>query len=241
MYKKNEKEMCILNKKCDKVYKINGKEIHLVIRECLLCQKEINIFNYIELKYYKLPYNLLIYVLDEEINENKTISVLFNQSDVIINSKEIKEYKEFIYKKDVNNNVSFTDKKTGDKRKIRKKFGSNRTIKQIYFSDSKSNMKKFINTNHISSKNLIRNNKPYKTMVMKKLDFNKPSIFKRLKESEKKIFVFDHKNGNDENKNNNMKTSNRIINHYSQNQLINAKGEFRIYGYKEKFVLNTDN
>ena len=241
MYKKNEKEMCILNKKCDKVYKINGKEIHLVIRECLLCQKEINIFNYIELKYYKLPYNLLLYVLDEEINENKTISILFNQSDIIINSKEIKEYKEFIYKKDVNNNVSFTDKKTGDKRKIRKKFGSNRTIKQIHFSDSKSNMKKFINTNHISSKNLIRNNKPYKTMVMKKLDFNKPSIFKRLKESEKKIFVFDHKNGNDENKNKNMKTSNRIINHYSQNQLINAKGEFRIYGYKEKFVLNTDN
>jgi hypothetical protein len=229
MYKKYEKETCIINHKNNKVYKVNGKEIHLIIRECLLCQKEINLFNYIELKYYKLPYSLFQYVLDEEINDDKTISILFNESDAIINSKEIKEYKEFIYKKDFNNNLSFSDKKSGDKRKGRKKFGSNKTIKIINLTDSKSNMNKLININRNSSKD-IRNNKAYKTMVMKKLDFNKPSIFKRLKESQKKLFAFDQ---NDENKKNNLKSHNKY-NHYSQNQLINMQGEFKIYGYKEK-------
>ena len=229
MYKKYEKETCIINHKNNKVYKVNGKEIHLIIRECLLCQKEINLFNYIELKYYKLPYSLFQYVLDEEINDDKTISILFNESDAIINSKEIKEYKEFIYKKDFNNNLSFSDKKSGDKRKGRKKFGSNKTIKIINLTDSKSNMNKLININRNSSKD-IRNNKAYKTMVMKKLDFNKPSIFKRLKESQKKLFAFDQ---NDENKKNNLKSPNKY-NHYSQNQLINIKGEIKINEYKEK-------
>jgi len=238
MYKKYEKEMCVINNKCDKVYKINGQEIHLVIRECLLCQKEINIFNYIELKYYKLPYSLLQYVLDEKMTEDKTISILFNDSDIIINSNEIKDYKEFIYKKDINTNLPFSAKKT-DKRK-RKKFSSNKTLKQINFTNSNSNMSKFISANHSSSKN-VRSNKFAKTMIMKKLDFNKPSIFKRLKDSQKNLFIAEHKNGNDENKKNNTKASSKFFNHYSQNQLINTKGEFRILGYKERLKLNTDN
>jgi len=233
-YKKFEKEMCIINNKCSKAYKVNGAEIHLLIRECLLCQKEINIFNYIELKYYKLPYSLLQYVLDEEITEDKTISILFNESDIIINSNEIKDYKEFIYKKDLNNNLSFSAKKGSEKRKGRKKFASNKTLKQINFAESNNNMNKFIYVNRNTSKNYTRSDKCYKTMVMKKLDFSKPSIFSRLKESQKKLFGFDQNNGNYENKKNNTKTPSKIFNHYSQNQLTKTKSRFRINEYKDK-------
>ena len=241
MYKKYEKEKCIINNKCSKVYKVNGEEIHLVIRECLLCQKEINIFNYAELKYYKLPYSLLQYVLDEEITEDKTISILFNKSDIIINSNEIKDYKEFIYKKDLNTNLSFSAKKASEKRKGRKKFNSNRTLKKINFAESNSNMNKIINANHISSKDIIRNNKCYKTMVMEKLDFNKPSIFSRLKESQKKLFGFDQNNGNYENKKNNTKSPSKVFNHYSQNQITYTKSRFRINENKDKLKFNFDN
>ena len=219
MYKKYEKEMCIINNKCKKDFKINGVEILLLIRECLLCQKEINNFNYIELKYYKLPYKLFLYVLDEKITDDKTISILVNNSDLIINAKEMKDYKEFIYKKDLND-TSFSGKKH-DKRKRSKKFASNRTLKQVNFTEGFNDSNRINNVMRNSTKN-IRKNKFSKTMIMKTLDFNKPPIYKRLKDSKKTIFVFEDKNGNDFKKNY-TKTPSKFFNHYSEHGILYVK------------------
>jgi hypothetical protein len=100
-FQNNDKNSNIINKKYKQVFKNNGIEYHLVIRECLLCEKIINIFNYCELKYYKIPDDLLQYLLEENnINDNKITSFLINESNDLLNLEEIEEYKEFHMRKE---------------------------------------------------------------------------------------------------------------------------------------------
>lgn len=181
----------IINKKYKQVFRNNGIEYHLVIRECLLCEKIINIFNYCELKYYKIPDDLLQYLLEENnINDNKITSLLINDSNDLLNLEEIEEYKEFLMRKEYLDS-SFTNSKASKSRNKKKnKFSSRSSLKKVELkkdSDSDKNILIKLKDTYYENKSFHSNKRQRKscnTIIIRKLSgLNKTSGFIQYKES----------------------------------------------------------
>ena len=147
LLKKDKKYDCLVNKMHKDVFRFNRKEYHLIIRECLLGEKKINIYNYSELKYYKIPNELLFYLLENDIyDDNKIFSILLKNSNKIINNSEIEEYREFYLRRnDINESSSSMSKASKDKNKRKGKNYSNTLLKKV---ESKRNSEKSINENN---------------------------------------------------------------------------------------------
>ena len=200
---KNNNNGNIINKKYKQAFKNNGIEYHLIIRECLLCEKIINIFNYCELKYYKIPEDLLQYLLEENnINDNKIASLLINDSNDLLNLEEIEEYKEFIMRKEYLDS-SFTNSKASKNRNKRKnnKFSSRSSLKKVESnknSDSDKNVLIKLKDTYYENKSHKRQRKSCNTIIMRKLSgLNKTSGFMQFKESKKKTIIIGKKSDDD--------------------------------------------
>ena len=185
--KDNLDEVYVSNKKCINVFKNNGIEYHLVIRECLLCEKIIDINNYSEFKYYKIPNNLFQYLLaEEEIKDDIIFSILLKEKDNLLNKEEIEEYREYTMRKDnIEPPVMRRTVKNKTKRKL--KFSSNNSLKKVEMKKTQDlNDKSIIsekssngNNGKISSRN-VRERKSSNTIIIHDLnELNKPSVFKR--------------------------------------------------------------
>ena len=196
----------IINKKYKQAFKNNGIEYHLIIRECLLCEKIINIFNYCELKYYKIPDDLLKYLLEENnINDNKITSLLINDSKDLLNLEEIEEYKEFIMRKEYLDS-SFTNSKASKNRNRRKnnKFSSRSSLKKVESNKNSDSDKKVLiklkdtyYEDKISHSNK-RHRNSCNTIIMRKLSgLNKTSGYMQFKESKKKTIILGQKSDDD--------------------------------------------
>ena len=128
----NKKYDCLVNKMNKEIFKFNGKEYHLIIRECLLGEKIINIYNFSELKYYKIPNELLFYLLENDTYDNEIFSILINNSDKIINISEIEEYREiFFQRNNINDSSSSMSKVSKDKTKRKGNNYSNTLLKKV--------------------------------------------------------------------------------------------------------------
>ena len=177
---------CFINKNYKQVFRFNGVEYHLFIRECLFCEKIINVYNYSELKYYKIPNELLVYVFENEIYKDDIFSIFINKANKFIDLKEIEEYKEFFLKRNIYDSSSNVSKTSKDKNKKKGKNSSNASLK---FNESKksSDKNKLIElkkTNNLKSEDdiikRIRDRKSMNTLVTRKLsDLNKNSSFKK--------------------------------------------------------------
>ena len=148
LLKVDKKYECVINKNYKEVFKFNRKEYHLIIRECLLGEKKINIYNYSELKYYKIPNDLLYYLLEKDIYDNEIFSILINNSKNLINISEVEEYREFFLKRnDIIESSSSMSKASKDKSKRKGNNASNNSIKQF------SNQRNSENNDNINERN----------------------------------------------------------------------------------------
>ena len=120
-----------VNKKCFNIFRYNGIEYHLVIRECLLCQHVINIHNHGEYKYFPIPDDLLKYVFEKDMNDEKTLKLIRYLAETIIESKEIEEYKEYSTKKNKNLDASSRLFRTKSKKKININESNNSSTKNF--------------------------------------------------------------------------------------------------------------
>ena len=151
---------CSVNKKCKQVFRFNGAEYHLIIRECLLSEKIINQNNFSELKYFKIPYDLLSYILENEIYNDDIFSIFIKKANKFINIEEIEEYREFFLKKNnINDSSSSISKTSKDKNKKKGKKASSSSLNR--FEINKNSEKKLIqlkNTNKEDNKEENKNN-----------------------------------------------------------------------------------
>ena len=205
---KKDSKSCIINKNYKQIFRYNGNEYHLIIRECLLCEKSINKNNFSELEYYQVPIDLLNFILENDINDNKIFSIFINISNKLINIKEIEEYKEFPMKKN-NNNDCLSNK---NKRKSISKNHSNDFLKKLDIIknvDKKNNdISKLMMQNNSNGK-IINSNRIFS--INKKISgFN----IKNKKEFKKQKTILLGRNNNDKPKkdNNNKAINNLLIN-----------------------------
>ena len=97
--KEQKNQFIITNNDTKNVFKFNGNEYYLVIRDCLLCEKREDLMNKEEYKYYKIPENLYKFILDKENNEeNEIILNLKNNINEIINAREVEGKSLSLYK-----------------------------------------------------------------------------------------------------------------------------------------------
>ena len=246
------------NKKYKQVFNYNGKEYHLIIRECLLCEKIINMYNFSELKYYKIPNDLLSYVLENEIYNDDLYNILTNKSSTILNIEEIEEYREFFLKKNTLADSSSSLTKTG-KEKTRKKGKnlSNFSLTKVEKSDTKIEkikgeqysviQLKETNNEKVEPFGLSKKNSKNNTISRKLSELNKNA--EPLREVYKKQFLdTDCKkkdnNGNikDKSKNNN---NTNIINDNDLNknniENIHKNSEYGDIENKIKYINNVSN
>jgi len=227
----------IINKKYKQVFRNNGIEYHLIIRECLLCEKIINIFNYCELKYYKIPDDLLQYLLNKNnINDNKITSFLINDSNDLLNLEEIEEYKEFIMRKEYLDS-SFTNSKASKNRNRRKnKFSSRSSLKKVELkknSDSDKNVLIKLKDTYYENKysnSSKRHRNSCNTIITRKLSgLNKTSGFLQFKESKKKTVIIGKKSNDIQSK----EISHKNIIHISNKNIINEINNIKIGDIKK--------
>ena len=122
---------CVINKKYKQVFKYNGNEYHIIIRECLLCEKTI-MNSYSQLKYYKIPNELVNYIFEKDINSDEIFSIFINISNKIIDVEEKEEYTEYFMKRYNNNDSSSSiSKKSIDKNKRKIKNGSSVSLRKV--------------------------------------------------------------------------------------------------------------
>ena len=140
---------CFINKKYKQVFRFNRTEYHLIIRECLLCEKIININNFSELKYYKIPYDLLSYILENEIYNDEIFSIFISNVNKFIIFEEIEEYREFYLKKNsINDSSSSVSKISKDKNKRKGKNASNVSLRKFeIYKNSENKLIQLKNTN----------------------------------------------------------------------------------------------
>ena len=90
--KEQKNQFIITNNDTKNIFKFNGSEYHLIITDCSLCEKKLDINDNYEYKYYKIPDKLYEFILGDSMNnENEIISNLINNLAEIINSNEIIE------------------------------------------------------------------------------------------------------------------------------------------------------
>ena len=201
---KSNNKVSIVNQKYKQIFKYNGNEYQLLIRECLLCEKIINNYNYCELQYYKIPNDLLYYILENNINNDEIYPIFKNNSNKIINIEEIEEYREFLMNKNIYNDSSSSVSKTSkDKNKRKLKNNSNHSLKIVDISEKKMNEynkliqlsitnsnKKMINTNERMPNRLS-------TIINRKIsDINDKLNIKNQKDFKKKTIILGRKSEN---------------------------------------------
>jgi hypothetical protein len=246
-----KEDHCILNKKQKQVFKYNGTEYHLIIRECLLCEKVINIYNYSEYKYYKIPSNFFGSLMEKESDDNYSdiISILLRESKNFINMEEIEEYREYFMKNNLCDSSSSKSKASKDRYKRKNKNSSNISIKKVETKKNSENLNqeniiqlKATNhmVKHMNSNKTIRNNQALTSQIIRRSsDVNKMNRISISKKSvTKKNTINEHmKNSSnnrifDLNENNNANFNNNNKN----NNLFNINIEKR-----SKFVSNIEN
>ena len=252
-----KEDHCILNKKQKQVFKYNGTEYHLIIRECLLCEKVINIYNYSEYKYYKIPHNFFSTILEKESDDNYSdiISILLRESNNFINMEEIEEYKEYFMKNYLCDSSSSKSKASKDRNKRKNKNSSNISIKKVETKKNSENLNpeniiQLKTTNyivkHMNSNKSIRNNLALTSQILRRSsDVNKKNINRisiKNKSITKKNTINEHiKNDSgikifDLNENNNININNNNKSNNNKNNLFNINIE-----KKSKFVSNIEN
>ena len=194
---KSESIACIVNKNYKQMFRYNGNEYHLIIRECLLCEKIINKNNFSELQYYKVPKDLLYYILENDVNNDKIFSIFKKISNKLINQKEIEEYKEFFMKR--NNNNDFISKINKDKKKLILKNNSNDFLKNIDINNlnKKNNefSKKIQLTRNNSNEKIINSNRISSNMNKKISAFNEGfNIKNKTKFIKQNTIIFGRRN-----------------------------------------------
>ena len=244
----NSHHKIVENKNYKQIFKYNGKEYHLIIRECLLCEKIINMYNFSELKYYKIPNDLLSYVLENEIYTDDLYTILLNKSNNILNIEEIEEYREFFLKKNNIIDSSSSLSKTGkDKSKKKIKNLSNFSLSKVEKSDTKLEKIKGDQEIVIQLKE-TNERKQMNNLISRKLsELNKNS--EKISKNYKKQFLdTDYKNKeNKDNKNEKPKNNSNKniinINDPNKNNIenIHKDGVYLNVEHKNKYVNNVTN
>ena len=107
--KESKKNFVVTNFDTEKVFIFNGQEHRLIIKDCLLCERKLDMMYTEQLQYYKIPEKLYKFILgSNNINGIKIIQNIIKQIKEIINlteivdrsisvdkSKTIKSYKSF--------------------------------------------------------------------------------------------------------------------------------------------------
>ena len=107
--KESKKNFVVTNFDTEKVFIFNGQEHRLIIKDCLLCERKLDMMYTEQLQYYKIPEKLYKFILgSNNINGIKIIQNIIKQIKEIINlteivdrsisvdkSKSIKSYKSF--------------------------------------------------------------------------------------------------------------------------------------------------
>ena len=255
-----ESDHCVVNKKQKQVFKYNGTEFHLFIRECLLCEQIINVYNYCELKYYKASPNLVNTLLEKELDDNyhEAILILLQLSSHFINMKEIEEYKEYIMKSNLNDSFSSKSKTSKDKYKRKNKCASNASIRKV---ESRRNYENSNLENIIQLKTAKRRGKFFNSIkLMNKKDplvcpivRRSSDVDNRTKITMKKYPLLKKKTLNDHiksnirlfnlNENNPINVNNNNFNNSSKKNNIHYNNKINndIIDNKSKFVSNIEN
>ena len=258
-------EHSVFNKKQKQIFKYNGIEYHLIIRECLLCEQTINVYNYSELKYYKIPPNFFKTLLEKEKEKESdddyydVISILIKESNNFINMEEIEEYKEFFMKSNLCDSSSSKSKTSKDKFKRKNKNSSNASIRKVETKKNSENIDldsiiKLKTTNkitkHMNSNKSIPRKDPLTNQILRKssdinkTDFSKQKITKKNTigvDIKSKIRLFNLNENNDINNNNNyISNSNKKNSMFNVNANVNQFNKDNVER-KSKFGSSIDN
>jgi len=143
--KEQKHQFVVTNNDTKNIFIFNGNEYQVVIRDCLLCQRRVDIMNHNDYCYYKIPEKLYDFIMGDNINNEKEVVLnLVNHANEIVNSKELDE-------KSINLDkaVSFKSFKTS-KRNEALSFRNPFSL----FNNSKNKYSKIKSSNINESKNL---------------------------------------------------------------------------------------
>ena len=153
--KESKKNFVVTNFDTEKVFLFNGQEYHLIIKDCLLCERKIDMMSTELLKYYKLPEKLYKFILGNDYcNENKVIENIMKYIKEIINLNEI-----------IDRSLSVDKSKSIKSLKSLKSFKKKDT-----FSLKKNNFSQF---NNINNSNTINKNKLIPNKIVNFKEYNK--------------------------------------------------------------------
>ena len=92
LMKNQKKQFAINNNETMKKFMFNKNEFYLIIKDCLLCKREIDIMRNDELKYYKIPDNLYKFILENDnLSEKEIITNIINNVNEITHLSEFEE------------------------------------------------------------------------------------------------------------------------------------------------------
>jgi hypothetical protein len=151
--KESKKNFVVTNFDTEKVFIFNGQEHRLIIKDCLLCERKLDMMYTEQLQYYKIPEKLYKFILgSNNINGIKIIQNIIKHIKEIINlteivdrsisvdkSKSIKSYKSYKTKdtfslKKYSQFVNINNKNNDNKNK-------NAPIKIVNFKENKKGEK----------------------------------------------------------------------------------------------------
>ena len=90
--KEQKHQFVVTNNDTKNIFIFNGYEYQLVIRDCLLCKRRVDIMNHNDYCYYKIPEKLYNFILGDNINKEKEVVLnLVNHANEIVNSNELDE------------------------------------------------------------------------------------------------------------------------------------------------------
>ena len=145
--KESQKYFVIKNYDTEKVFIFNGQEYHLIIKECLLCERKIDNMYTEQLQYYKIPDQLYKFILESnKANDNDIIQNISKHINEIINLTEI-----------VDKSISV------DKSKSIKSYKSYKSFKK----KNTFSLKKYSQFNNINNKDNKEKNIPIKIVNFK--------------------------------------------------------------------------
>ena len=107
--KESKKNFVVTNYDTEKVFIFNGQEHHLIIKDCLLCERKLDVMYTEQLQYYKIPEKLYKFILGsnningikiiqniiKHIKEILSLTEIIDRSISVDKSKSIKSYKSF--------------------------------------------------------------------------------------------------------------------------------------------------
>ena len=151
--KESKNNFVITNYDTEKVFIFNGQEHHLIIKDCLLCERKLDNMYTEQLQYYKIPEQLYKFILEnnnmndnkiiqnitKHINELNNLTEIIDRSISVDKSKSIKSYKSYKTKdtfslKKYSQFVNINNKNNDNKNK-------NAPIKIVNFKEDKKGEK----------------------------------------------------------------------------------------------------